>query len=133
MKVLSTSELSKGVYKNCRFVLDSETQDQKLNAILKGETPVIVFQDCLIEYHGGEINLILAWNKQPFTFVVPPNSPEDKSPPHVYHLNMTGPAIDFQNCLFTLSFQNTPPPNGRLLSTTLLAENATSVSLPISP
>lgn len=71
-------------------------------------------------------------DKEPFSFTVPPNSPEDKSPPHVYNLNMTGPAIDFQNCLFNFSFQNTPPPNGQLLSTTLLASNTESVSLPIA-
>jgi hypothetical protein len=132
MRIVSTSDLSKGVYENCRFVLDSAEQDQKLNAILSGNTPAIVFQNCLIEYHGGDINLILAWNKAPFTFIVPPNNPEDKLPPHVYHLNMTGPAIDFQNCLFNFSFQNTPSSNGQLLSTALLAQDAASASLPVA-
>ena len=129
MKIISTNDLSKGVYENCRFVLDSAEQDQKLNAILSGSTPVLVFQNCLIEYHGGDINLILAWNKAPFTFIVPQG---DKSPPHVYQLNMTGPAIDFQNCLFNFSFQNAPSSNGQLLSTALLAQDAASASLPVA-
>jgi hypothetical protein len=131
MRIVSTTGFSKGVYENCRFVLDSAAQGQKLNAILRTSTPVIVFQHCLIEYNGGEITLILAWNNAPFTFVVPPQGPENKTPPHFYNLKMTGPAIDFQNCLFILTFQNPPPPNGQRLATALLAENADSVSLPI--
>ena len=129
MKIESTSSFTKGRYENCRFVLDSAAQDQKLNAILRGNTPVIVFQHCVIEYHGGEINLILAWNKEPFTFFVPQG---DKSPPHAYNLNVSGPTIDFQNCLFNFTFQNTPSLNGQLLSTALLAQDVKSVSLPVA-
>jgi len=131
MKVVSTTDLSKGVYENCRFVLDSETQDEKLNTILRTNTPVIVFLHCLIEYHGGPISLILAWDKEPFMATLRPISPQDKTPAKNIPLTMTGPAIDFQNCLFSFSFQNPPPPNGQRLATTLLAENADSVSLPI--
>jgi hypothetical protein len=32
---------------NCRFVLDSAEQGQKLNAILKGNTPLLTFKKCL--------------------------------------------------------------------------------------
>ncbi len=130
MRIESTSSFSKGLYENCRFVLDSEAQDKKLNAILSGNTPVIVFQHCLIEYHGGEINLILAWNKEPFTFVIPGTGPQD--PTTFTQLRLTGPAIDFQNCLFNFSFQNAPSSNGQLLSTALLAQDAASASLPVA-
>ena len=129
MKITSTSGFTKGFYENCRLVLDSEEQNKKLNAILSGNTPAIMFQNCLIEYHGGDIKLILAWNKQPFTFMVPQG---DKSPPHVYHLNLTGPAIDFQNCLFNFTFQTAPPSNGQLLTTALLSQDPASASLPIA-
>lgn len=132
-EVLSPNEATQnpGLYENCRFVLDSAEQDQKLNAILRGKTPLITFRNCLIEYHGGEINLILAWDKAPFTITIVGRGPED--PSKIVHTTLSGPAIQFENCLFVLTFQNPPPPNGQRLATTLLAENATSVSLPVSP
>jgi hypothetical protein len=120
-----------GLYENCRFVLDSPTQDQALNAILKGNTPFITFKNCLIEYHGGEISLILAWDKAPFAMTLVGRGPED--PTRVMQTTISGPAIQFENCLFSFMFQNPPPPKGQLLSTTLLAGNTNSMSLPVSP
>jgi len=130
MKIVSTTSFSKGLYENCRFVLDSAEQDQKLNAILQASTPIIVFKNCLIEYHGGEISLILAWNKQPLTFIIPGTGPQD--PTKFQQVRLTGPAIDFQNCLINFAFQKTPSPNGQLLATALLAQDASSASLPIA-
>jgi len=121
-----------GLYENCRFTLDSSAQDQRINEILTGTTPFLKFRNCLIEYHGGEVNLILAWDKVPVTLIaVPPNS-EDKSHPVTVHTNLTGPAIEFDNCLFDFSFQTAPPPKGQQLSTTLLAQNLASVTLPVA-
>lgn len=122
---------SRGLYENCRFVLDSTKQNQTLNDILRRSTPVITFKNCLIEYHGGEINLILAWDKEPFTLTIVGRGPGD--PNKVIQTTLSGPAIQFENCLFVFEFQNPPPPNGQRIATTLLAENATSVSLPVSP
>jgi hypothetical protein len=101
-----------------------------LNAILKANTPLLTFKNCLIEYHGGEINLILAWDQEPFTLTLVGKGPD---PSKIVHTRLSGPAIQFENCLFSFTFQNPPPPNGQRLSTTLLAENATSVALPVSP
>src|SRR5260370_3283661 len=131
-EVLSPHEatLNRGLYENCRFVLDSPKQDQTLNAILKGNTPLITFKNCLIEYHGGEISLIFAWDKEPFTLTFVGNGPEDRK---IMHTTLSGPAIQFENCLFVFEFQDPPPLNGQHLVTTLLAENTTSVSLPVSP
>jgi hypothetical protein len=131
-EVLSPSEATqnRGLYENCRFVLDSSAQDQVLNAILKTNTPLLTFKNCVIEYHGGEISLILAWDKEPFTLTLVGRGPED--PTKIIHTTLSGPAIQFENCLFVFDFQNSPPPNGQRLSTTLLAENATSLSLPVS-
>ena len=132
-EVLSPNQITqnRGLYESCRFVLDSATQDQKLNAILKGNTPLITFKNCLIEYRGGEINLILAWDKEPFTFTIVGKS--EKDPTKTVHTTLSGPAIQFENCLFSLTFQNPPPSNGQRLTTALLAQNAASVSLPVSP
>lgn len=132
-EVLSEHEAvqNRGLYENCRLVLDSGKQDQILNAILRGSTPLLTFKNCLIEYHGGEISLILAWDKEPFTLTVVGRGPED--PTKIMHTTLSGPTIQFEDCFFSLMFQNPPPPNGQRLSTTLLAQNATSVSLPVSP
>ncbi len=118
---------NRGFYENCRFVLDSPAQDQALNAILKGAVPLITFKNCLIEYHGGEISLILAWDKEPFTLtLIPPNGSSDE--PKIVHTHLPGPTIEFENCLFNLSFETKPPQRGQQFSTTLLAQNAESVS-----
>jgi hypothetical protein len=132
-EVLSPNEITqnRGLYENCRFVLDSVKQDQVLNTILRGNTPLITFKNCLIEYRGGEINLILAWDKEPFTWTLVGRGPQD--PSKILHMTVSAPAVQFENCLFVFEFQNSPPPNGQRLSTTLLAESATSVSLPVSP
>jgi hypothetical protein len=132
-EVVSPNEAinNRGLYENCRFELDSATQGQTLNAILRGKTPFITFKNCLIVYYGGEISLILAWDKEPFTMTIVGRGPED--PSKIIHTTLSGPAIQFENCLFNLTFQNSPPPNGQRLSTTLLAQNPTSVSLPVSP
>lgn len=131
-EVLSPNQLTSnpGIYENCRLVLDSATQDAALNAILRENTQFITFKNCLIEYHGGEISLILAWDKAPFTLVLVGKGPQD--PTKTFQVEMSGPAIQFENCLFVLAFQNPPPPNGQRLSTTLLAENTSSISLPIA-
>ena len=132
-EVLNPNEATpnRGLYENCRFVLDSAKQDQILNDILKTTTPFLTFKNCLIEYHGGEITLILAWDKEPFTMTLVGRGPKD--PTKIIPTTLSGPAIQFENCLFVFEFQNSPPPNGQRLATTLLAENATSLSLPISP
>jgi hypothetical protein len=129
MTVLSTTEMSKGSYEDCRFVIDSEEQDEKLNAILKTHTAIIVFRNCLIEYHGGDINLILAWNKEPLNVMLTPPRGSHEAPIPM-HFSLTGPAIEFQNCLFNFTFKNAPSSNGQLLSTALLGQDAASASLP---
>jgi hypothetical protein len=125
-EVLSPTELvtNRGFYQDCRFILDSAEQDQKLNAILKLTTPLLTFKNCLIEYHGGEISLILAWDKEPFSVTIAGSGSQ---------VRLSGPAIQFEHCLFNFSFQTSPPPHGQRLSTTLLAQDISFVSLPVSP
>jgi hypothetical protein len=82
----------------------------------------------LIEYHGGEISLVLARDKEPFTMTLIGRGPED--PTKIIQTTFSGPAIQFENCLFNFSFQTSPPTHGQRLSTSLLAQNASSVSPP---
>jgi hypothetical protein len=132
--VLSPHEIaqSRGIYENCLFVLDSPDQDQRINTILNTRTPYLTFKNCLIEYRGGEINLILAWDKMPFTITLVPPTPEDKTPPEVHQTTLSGPAIEFENCMFDFSLQGPPPEKGQQISTTLLAQNMSSVMLPVA-
>jgi hypothetical protein len=131
-EVLNPNQLTNnpGVYENCRFIIDSATQDAIINTILNKTTPFLKFENCLIEYHGGEINLILAWDKAPFTITLVGKTPEEKN--KIVNTTISGPAIQFENCLFHFSFQNMPPPNGQRLSTTVLAANTSSISLPVA-
>ena len=49
-------------YENCRFTLDSPTDNAKVNTILLDESVNLTFRHCFIVYRGGEINLILEIN-----------------------------------------------------------------------
>src|ERR1039458_930089 len=47
-------------YENCRFTLDSASDDAKVNDILIEEAFALDFRHCLIVYRGGDINLLIA-------------------------------------------------------------------------
>lgn len=121
--------LNPAIYTNCRFKIDAADQDRYVNAILQGSQPFLKFTNCLIEYSGGPINLIVDWNKVPITLVLVGKTPEE--PSETKHVLVTGHAIQFEDCVFHLAIQNTPPPEGQRLATTLLAQNATNVALPL--
>jgi hypothetical protein len=53
-------KVSNAVYENCHLALDSPQDNEVVNAMLLHVTPGITFQDCLITYSGGTINLILS-------------------------------------------------------------------------
>ena len=116
------------VYQNCSFALDSESQTKTINEILNGTFPYLKFKNCLIEYHGGEIKLILAWDKMPFTITLAP-PPGLSGQAKTVHTDLSGPTLRFEDCIFNFSIQNVPPQRGQELSANLLAENFT---LPVS-
>jgi hypothetical protein len=133
-EILSPNEAvpNRGLYENCQFVLDSPIQTQRINGILNNGTPLLTFKNCIVEYHGGEINLIFAWDKTPFTFTFVPPNPEDKTPPKIVTTTLSGPAIEFEDCLFEFSLQGPPPRRGQQISTALLVQDASSVALPVA-
>jgi hypothetical protein len=121
-----TAKISRAVYENCRFVLDSNKDDQRLNAILAEHSPLITFRHCLIVYRGGPINLILAWKERPTTF-----SMEDD--PRKFHVLLSDVAVEFVDCLLDFSLRNAPEPNGQSITSTLLAQNGNALKLPKLP
>ena len=46
-------------YENCRFALDSASDDAKVNDILIEEAFALDFRHCLIVYRGGDIDLLI--------------------------------------------------------------------------
>lgn len=119
----NTAKFSRGIYENCRFTLDSEQDNQRLNATLSNQVPLITFKHCLIVYRGGPVNLIIAWKNRQSELRI---EGEDKTRP----LSLSGNALEFENCLFVFSVQGEPPPKGQEITETLLAQNGNTLKLP---
>ena len=117
-----TINFSRGLYENCRVILDSAQDDERINNFLSTQTPLITFKHCLVVYRGGPVNLIIAWNARPTTLHVEgqPDLP----------LSLSANALVFEECLFDFSFQGVPPPFGQQLTETLLAQNSPTLKLP---
>jgi hypothetical protein len=112
-----------GSYENCRFTLDSEQDDQRINAFLNNTTPHITFKHCLIVYRGGAINLIIGWNNR-LTVITGTHGQQPLVVP------ISGTTFSFQDCLFTFSIPDIPPPNAQKITMTLLAQNGGLLTLP---
>lgn len=117
--------LNPGVYENCQFTLDSPEDNQRLNEFLL-HTLQIRFKHCLIIYRGGQINLILAFNKLKAAYQV------DAPPPASGMLEVTNDhTLEFQECLFDFSFRNTPPEQGQEMTKFLLASNGPIITFDV--
>ena len=124
-----TARIARGVYENCRFVLDSDRDDQRLNSFLTGSTPEITFKNCLIIYGGGSVNLKLDWinvNNGHVRINVGGKHRADDG-------TLEGPPLEFLNCIFVFSIRDTPPPSGQRTTEILLTQAGTSLGLPFQP
>jgi len=121
--------LNPGVYENCRFDIDSPEQDQKLNSFLIGPIAALSvrFKRCLIVYHGGEINLILALHNFPISWKV------TASPPGEGTATISSDhTLEFEDCLFDFDLQGKPPEKGIWLTQYLLANTASKLTISIT-
>ncbi len=118
--------LSPGVYKNCRFDLDSPQEDEILNSFLLGSTPIISFKHCVIGYRGGAINILIALDEHDAPIGFP--GTDMKGTGHAI-INNT---LEFDDCLFDIAFQNAPPRQGQKLTQFLLANQGPVIKLPLS-
>lgn len=131
MKILSVPDehhftTSVGYYENCRFTLDSPGVDERINSILQNRIPFLTFRNCLIVYRGGPVRLIISWNNRPS--VIYPSVPGKDLKP--IPAPISGNAIEFEDCLFDFTIKDVPPPDGQRIAETLLAQNATTLTLP---
>lgn len=108
-------------YANCRLVLDSKGDADKVNAILQSQL-VLRFNNCIIVYEGGKIELTTSWNSQEKTLIL--SDPSGKR--NAVRLKLEGPTLQFVNCLFLFSVHDTPPLTGQYLTRTLLAQESSS-------
>jgi len=115
-------EISEGLYENCVFTLDSARDDDRINAILSGSTPLLKFKHCTIIYKGGPVNLILAWKNQTI--------PMQFGGGQVVNTAFNQSTLNFENCIFVFSIPNAPPPSGEQITRTLLAQNGPTLVLP---
>jgi hypothetical protein len=122
--VLSPREakFSNALYENCRITLDSPTDNDRINSLLRGRFPRLTFRNCLVVYRGGQINLMLEWKGEVIGMQV-----EGKPPMTV---KMSGNTMEFENCLLEFTVQGVPPPIGQKVTEVLLAQNTESLKLP---
>jgi len=120
----NTFKFNTGTYRNCRFTLDSAKDNQRVNYFLQNGFPLITFENCLIVYRGGEIRLIVAWNKAKKAFVIEGHAP--------IPVEMTGATLEFENCLLDFRFSTVPPPQGQRTTKILLAQNTSPLKLPVT-
>jgi hypothetical protein len=108
-------------YTNCRVVLDSEEDERKINEIIEAQG-FLAFYNCLVEYHGGAVQLASSWNPQGKSYTLVDRNGKVISDLHI--LKAEGPLLRFEDCLFSFSVHDTPPSNGQFLTRTLLAQDA---------
>jgi hypothetical protein len=119
--------VNRALYENCRFTLDSPEDDRILNTILQETAPLITFRKCVIDYGGGEIHLILAWNNVVSRYHVNAN------PPGEGEVSFSGNALEFEDCLFDFSLGTSPPPKGQEIVEALLSQTSKTLKLPYAP
>jgi hypothetical protein len=109
-------------YQDCRFTLDSSVDGGWINPlIVEGE--VIFFTRCVVEYHGGplEIRFDLAQNRVVDSF---------KHGTHAMSMSVDR-TITLTDCIFQLSVDQSPSEQAKQLTTFLLTQNTKQISLPI--
>jgi hypothetical protein len=125
-----TGTLENAQYSNCRMTLDSPADNDKFNDILRHKSARITFTHCLIVYRGGPINLILEFkNDRRFVKSV------DAGKAHtIGQTVVSGPTMEFVDCLLDFSVVGKPTPYGQQLAQSVLAQNGAKIILPnLSP
>jgi hypothetical protein len=120
--------VSAAVYENCKLTLDSPEENRLLNSYLVGRSQQIAFKHCLIVYHGGPVNLILAFKDFKAHFRIsgvdhPPEGDVVVSNDHT---------LEFHDCLFDFSFGNVPSEQGKELTEIFLDTPTSDVTLHLS-
>jgi hypothetical protein len=100
------------------LALDSPTDTAKINWLITNSSPALKFVNCLITYHGGPVNLILALNNSHVSMKL-------KEIPFPLPMHGSAPqTLFFVDCIFNFSFTSAPSPEGQKITEYLLAQNA---------
>lgn len=106
---LHHAEIKMAQYQKCRMTLDDPEDAAQLNKFLK-ITQFIEFEDSLIEYHGGEIQILLH---------------QDKSDP-----KRAISALRFTKCIFDFSVVGEPSPVAQWVLNSLLLNLTGEIVVP---
>ncbi len=120
-------EFQNATYEHCRITLDSGHDAERINSILSS-TLAINFKNCLVVYRGGTIDIKLAWMGERGTLAIFGQNGQMKGQP--MDISKHGATLYFENCLFEFSSTDVPPPSGRNLTGTLLAQNGNTLRVP---
>ena len=120
--------VNRALYQNCQITLDSERDDQRINALLlHGESIFITFSHCLVIYRGGRINLNIEWkNLKNVHYALDGEMGKGT-------VNFSGNTLEFADCLFDFSIPSAPSERSQALTKSLLAQNTNTLTLPPRP
>lgn len=109
-------------YDDCRFTFDSSVDGAWLNPLIV-EGKVLFFARCVVEYHGGplEIRLDLTQNRVVDSF---------HKGTHAMTMSVDR-TITFTDCIFQLSVDQSPSEQAKQLTAFLLNQNTRTIALPI--
>jgi hypothetical protein len=120
MVILAVSDpthmtVESGHYHNCKITLDSEEDSVRLNKYMNEQTPLVEFDDCLVIYNGGPINLVLEWHDHQGSITV-------GGVPKPTTVSISGNALSFKNCQFVFNIKQSPPPTASDVVASVLSQ-----------
>jgi hypothetical protein len=118
--------IANAYYQDCRFTLDSASDDAKINWILNYKAPALTFKHCLIVYRGGSFSLVVHITNRPSDLQVV------GKPQTSILTTWTGDTLYFENCLFNFSLPNSPPKQGQEFTKQLLSKNGPIHEIPLA-
>jgi hypothetical protein len=124
------TKLHNPYYENCKFTIDSATDDDRINDYLWNKFPTIEFRNCVIVYRGASFSLIAYLHKPDFQ-VRPAGYRGTDFRPATFHYD--GPTLFFTSCVFDFSTSGQTPTNARGLLQALLEQKGPSFQLTPAP
>ena len=114
-------------YENCRFTLDSQKADEKVNSILQNHFTFLKFIHCLVVYRGRPMHLIVAFKNRPTQIKI------GKQASNVFPV--TGDTLVFENCKFDFAIADPPPEPVQEFARNLLTKDTSMATyrIPAAP
>jgi hypothetical protein len=123
------ANINPAIYESCQLTLDSPQEDAYLNSVLNKGAP-ISFKHCVIVYRGGKIDLVLAVHLRNVPYAV--DMPDKPDTAHGTVNIDSENTLTFVECHFMFYLNGTPPQSGQSLTRSLLANNGTTITVPVA-